>query len=561
MPGFHFTVNVHEKEHLSALKEILYFENYFHKILFKEKNKILSATLYENYPLKRITEGVFIEGKIYNNPEFKTDILKIRNEKDIEKFVDKNDGDYIIFIKNKKGIVIFNDFLGRLPLYSYKDNNKIIISREIGFIKKLIEKFEIDKKGLAEYLVFSYPLGERTLFKHIKRIPPFSFILINENEVKIKKIKELNFEEKEGFTEKELNKVIELFKKACKERYDGKSVNVLSLSGGLDSRTTGTALFKEKLPFICVSCLLPDKSNLYDVEIAERVAKKLNVEFHLIKTEEKKEHIEKLLRMKYGLNNFKFAYSIDFFEKLWKLKGRKINCFTGFGGPVLNPGIFPYRKTRNIKELYKYIIEKHSYFKPSESAELLGLNKKEIKEDIMEILENFPENTSDFKYSHFLIYQRDFKLVFEGEDRNRFFVWSQTPFYSREFFEKVISIPKKYKENLKLYRNFLKNLWNETAEITYANAGMPITSLKFKISRYLFSIIYAFFPFLQKKIRESSHINAEEKEILKNYIGQSNLLNFHKKFEIKSRNSLLILNLFYIEKLSTGDLFWHRRYK
>lgn len=89
---------------------------------------------------------------------------------------------------------------------------------------------------------------------------------------------------------------------------------------------------------------------------------------------------------------------------------------------------------------------------------------------------------------HFLIYERGFKWLFEGEDRNRFYFWSVTPFYSIPFFNYAMNCSDNNKSHYALYREFLLKLSPSASMIDNARYRCPITSNKFKIIHFIMNV-------------------------------------------------------------------------
>jgi len=72
-------------------------------------------------------------------------------------------------------------------------------------------------------------------------------------------------------------------------------------------------------------------------------------------------------------------------------------------------------------------------------------------------------------------------MYHEGEDRNRHFFWSVTPFYALEFFRYALNCPDRDKQTYRLYREFLAELHPAVAGIDYADWQAPLASLKFSL--------------------------------------------------------------------------------
>ena len=118
------------------------------------------------------------------------------------------------------------------------------------------------------------------------------------------------------------------------------------------------------------------------------------------------------------------------------------------------------------------------------------------------------------KYVHFMITERTMKWLFEGEDRNRNFFRSVSPFYSYQFFNYAMNCPDEMKKDYKLFRLFLEHLSPKIAAADNANWDMPITSDKLK-TFFLKNKIRSFIP---RNIKQN--IKARFKK--KNYLLDSN---------------------------------------
>lgn len=94
---------------------------------------------------------------------------------------------------------------------------------------------------------------------------------------------------------------------------------------------------------------------------------------------------------------------------------------------------------------------------------------------VLNLLLSYPEKSLSGKYVHFLMDNKVGNSLNEGEDRNRNFIISFTPFYNFKFFKSIMSVPIKYKSNFELYRRFLKLLAPGAAGIYNANWGFNIS--------------------------------------------------------------------------------------
>jgi asparagine synthase (glutamine-hydrolysing) len=392
--------------------------------------------------------------------------------------------------KRLNRIFFINDALGRLPLYYYRVDSQVLISREVRFITSFLKDVEFDRMALAQYLLFRYQLGERTLIKNIHRLKPATLMQIDADtgHMEMSTIFQFNFDDdkyaKVRIKENGDN-LVSLFNDACKNRAaTGRDyTNILGLSGGLDSRAVGASFKNHQVPFCGATLLDYNKHFALDAKIAELVACELNIDWRLFNLNAPKgKDLSKLLLMKNGLNYLGMSFIFDFFKKIKHAFGDKIVYHTGDGGQVLKPELrAASKKLRSLEESVEYLISKNKLFSPSVVAQLTDLPEKELIEEIRTLFLSYPEKQWNNKYRHFMIYEVDVNHNFEGEDRNRYFSWTSTPFYSIPFFQYAMNCPDKQVAKYSLYRAFLVKLSPTLAEIDYDRWMMPITSKKINL--------------------------------------------------------------------------------
>jgi asparagine synthase (glutamine-hydrolysing) len=362
--------------------------------------------------------------------------------------------------------------------------------------------------SIAQYLLFGYTFGKRTLFENVFRLPPASLIKIDLNNSKIEKmtLHDFNFENKnnKGKSVKEnVDNLVKLFCEACKNRNNGHDKNIVSLSGGLDSRAVAAGLIKSHVKFHSVTYSDYYKIGESDGVIAKELAKVLNIDWKIFYLDPPKgKDLFELLDIKNGLNFLGMSYILPFYEKVLKTYGSNIVNFSGDGGDKIIPDIRPSHHLRNLDELADYIIANHYVFPIDKVAQLTKIDKKEIISELKAHLNNYPEKDYNQKYVHFIIFERGFKWLFEGEDRNRFYFWTLTPFYSIKFFNYVMNCPDNLKIRYNLYRQFLKKLSPRASAIDYNNWKMPIASNKSKLYLFTRDIYFKLPPRFTKPFRK-----------------------------------------------------------
>src|SRR5205807_318436 len=94
-------------------------------------------------------------------------------------------------------------------------------------------------------------------------------------EARFETLNYFNFEEKVHCNKNiddNANELVALFSEACINRVNSARLPVLSLSGGLDSRSVGACLQRNEISFSAVTFLDNDLGAESDVKIAEKLA-------------------------------------------------------------------------------------------------------------------------------------------------------------------------------------------------------------------------------------------------------------------------------------------------
>ncbi|MBU0984793.1 MAG: hypothetical protein KKA42_13035, partial [candidate division Zixibacteria bacterium] len=113
-------------------------------------------------------------------------------------------------------------------------------------------------------------------------------------------------------------------------------------------------------------------------------------------------------------------------------------------------------------------------------ADVTGVTPSQFEEELMALTSTYPEQSPNQKYVHFHLAERGANWLFEGEDRNRAWLWSSSPFYSQPFFRLAVSCPDELKYGHDLYATFLKNLSPELADLADVNRGMAATDPRYR---------------------------------------------------------------------------------
>lgn len=511
---------------IDALSKLLYDERYCQEILLAEEPYLVASTRYKEYPISIFETSEFwicVEGKIYDKTRslfedelnvlmrhvFQTSSMSEEDKNIISEWLRNTDGDFMLYALNKKtkDFVIMNDILGRLPFYYYYDEKgDFIASREIQLLAHFTDgnynrENILDKIGMAEILLFSHTLGKRTLLSNIHRLEPASLLMVNRENMKPKIVNLYRFNfEKKAYTDTSIkdnaSELVSLFSEACKNRADQNSKNIISLSGGFDSRAVAASLNRNKVLQYAVTSTEPHwrpvDGTRTETEIAEQIAGTLGIEWEDYGImEPNAEDLIMILNMKMGLTYLAHSFLLPFLNKVkHKQSTPSINFFTGHGGDILFADLS--FETDDLDNLIRNIIRIKGLLPLQEVISVVNIKEVEIIQEIRDILLSYPEVSLGQKLVHYLFFESNVKFSFEIEDLNRYYFWSVAPFYSVPFFKYIMNCPDQQKTKLRLYREFLSEISPSIAEIKNSNWGCSILSTKFRLQQSIMPLYWKY---------------------------------------------------------------------
>lgn len=545
---------------LKALESSSYNENYKQEILLKEQHYLLASSRYSEYPIKIFEDisdfWICIEGRIYckDDSVLKDELENLLNyvfttytfdatednssqtkaQENNEKLVNwllKTDGEFILYALNKKtkDFAIMNDALGRLPFYYHNNVHLgLIISRELQFTSQFIQSAndgKFDRMAIAQYLLFGYPLGKRTLLANVSRVQPGSLLRIcdNNKQFNIDTLHSFNFDSRKNAghdIKKDAATLVSLFSEACKCRAnvnENKNKNLVSLSGGLDSRCVIAAFNNNNIPCSAVTRVAPGWKPLLgrksEVQVAKQLANMLGIEWENYDfIEPKAKDLLNLLTIKQGSIYLGYGSIMPFLEQL-KLthSGFDVTLFTGAGRETVISSYINSKKFKNLDHMVSHVIKGRGNFPLSDIAAITQIKEHELIDEIKNTLSTYPEKNLNRKYLHFLTHETAFKSIFEIEDKDRYYFWSVSPFYSILFFDYAVSCDSISKPNQALYREILFQLSPLAASIEKADYGAAISSYKYKFVRFILTFTYKH-PFIKKMLSKITKKKRSYKE-------------------------------------------------
>lgn len=490
MPGFSLVCRLDEQtgvdreQFLRLLEQSRHMPDYRYDLIHESRSDLLACTRYDGYPVTVIETDaylIYLEGKLYGWTEEKIrrELVDLAREAfatrpSRERLADwclSADGEFVVVLRDKRTneVAIINDVLGRLPVYYHSDAELVAVSRDLAFVPEAAGCREFDTLSLAQYLVLGYALGTKTLISDVFQLAPGSLLRIRREPpgISVMEVHRFDLDDKRNAGVPMRDNARELADRllAATERRAGDD-NLLSLSGGLDSRCVAGAFAAGRLPLTAASYMDGRRKTGEDVRVAEKIAKVAGLEWSVVKLDEPTPHdLLSLLKFKSAQNPLWMSFIVPFYEELRSRHGPAVTHFTGDGGDLFLRSVRPRKELSSPSRMVDRILQKNAFFWPEDIAQLLPVSADSIRDSIEKQVTENPEESIPGKYSHFVLYDKMVNRGFEGEDRNRFFFWGASPFYSIDFFPYAQNCPVEQKRHFALYQEVFRLIAPELLSI------------------------------------------------------------------------------------------------
>jgi asparagine synthase (glutamine-hydrolysing) len=406
----------------------------------------------------------------------------------LKRLAETFDGEFVVALVDTetKRALVATDALGRLPLYWHQiGGTGLIVSRVAQHARA---GAGLDRIGGAEQAWLRFPLEDRTLIEGVKRTPPAAALSISwDGGAKATLTTYHQWDLSTPTSSKEsvdqlAGHLAERFKHACVTRSVPKGTTaLLSLSGGLDSRAVAAGLAIQEVPMQARTYARAGTE--HDVSGARDIASLLGFSWSDFQLNPSlaTTYRSRVVRLTEGLNHAQMGFILEFFDHLTTTTQQPAWYFTGDGGDRVLPDLLPPERPKTFDELIR-VMEARFTIAPAAVVETAyGIPKGTLRDNLRSHVAGYPEKSHSDRIVHFMVMQMAYKWLFEGENRNRHFFWSVSPFFNRDFFTASLSAPLATKRGYALYNAMLKHINAEIAAIPFAGRGnLPMNSLRWK---------------------------------------------------------------------------------
>lgn len=484
-------------EHAQGL--MLHHSDYRAVVDFRSATCLVGHVAYPEYPTNSFQEQelwVGVEGEVYlpRGQSLRTELTGLfralsheprKTRQLVRKWVNETDGDYVVIGVTEGGrrCIVFSDPYGRLPLYARRDSESLLVAREPKFLAAVTGSWAYDPLGCGEYIWFGFSLGRRTLWRGVERLPGGLLLEASVDGTRVESsvgslfVPNTDDRDHSGRSAAAFaSDLADQFTEGTKERSRRRGSIVVSLSGGHDSRSVAAALRKSGVDCVAATFQKSDGSARADLELARRIAASLGIPWEgYFLDAPSPEAAEQLTWIKDGLNYVAMSFILDFLDRLVLKWGRTATYWTGDGGRVF-PDLRPTKRPTNLDEAVEAVIRLEAVTAADHVERALGLQAGSLPESLRSCLCSYEERDPVQKVVHFRVYERWRSWMFEGEDRNRFFLWELTPFYALPFLNAVMRVPDDLKKGGGLYLAFQRCLSPAITRIPHSEVGQAIAS-------------------------------------------------------------------------------------
>ncbi|GEA02396.1 amidotransferase 1, exosortase A system-associated [Alteromonas sp. KUL17] len=189
---------------------------------------------------------------------------------------------FALWDKTKQELFIARDRLGKKPLYYYSQNGRFAFGSEIKAILALenIPK-DVRLDAVHDFFMYQYVPDPKSIFKHIHKLPPAHYMLLNKDGFSITEYWDLSFKEVSTGTEEENKaRLKSLLEQVTKQRMISDVPLGAFLSGGVDSSGV-VAMMAEASDAPVKTCTIGfNNKEFNEADFARKIAEKYHTEHH-----------------------------------------------------------------------------------------------------------------------------------------------------------------------------------------------------------------------------------------------------------------------------------------
>lgn len=280
----------------------------------------------------------------------------------------------------RRSLVLLTDRLGSYPLYWRVGPEGLSFASELKALLRLPDlERRLDPRAVADYLVFGFPMGEKTLAEDVSLLPPAATLVYDlmTGIAQVRRRASLAdfFTRRSTDRERYPDDVAQALVDAVARAADGNGELGLSLSGGIDSRLVLAALCHLGRP---VSTYTLGVDGCADQVIADRLARLAGARHRFFALDDRYlgQFLPQLRRMVALTDGMYLSHGLTEMLALGFLEGQEPRVLLrGHGGELAKASLaWPFHTDgrihamRSVSEFVPYFLERVNYITPGPHA-------------------------------------------------------------------------------------------------------------------------------------------------------------------------------------------------
>ena len=237
----------------------------------------------EIYNFLELRENLEAEGVTFKS-HTDTEVILALYARDGVKCLQKLNGmfAFAIWDKTKQELFIARDRLGKKPLYYFSENGRFAFGSEIKAILALDNiPRDVRLDAVHDFFSYQYVPDPKSIFKHIHKLPPAHYMVLNENGFTITEYWDLSFNTQSTSSEEDNKAQLKaLLEHVTKQRMISDVPLGAFLSGGVDSSGV-VAMMAEASDTAVKTCTIGFENKAFnEADFAREIAEKYKTEHH-----------------------------------------------------------------------------------------------------------------------------------------------------------------------------------------------------------------------------------------------------------------------------------------
>jgi asparagine synthase (glutamine-hydrolysing) len=380
-------------------------------------------------------------------------------------------------------LVLANDKLGhRLLFFGLRAGRLVFASMLARVMAAAVLSPEMDPGGLADLLSYGHTLGERTLFKDVRILPPGSVLTYEGGELHVRQYWSVDQVEVHGrYDRRRLDELEDVFRTAVRRVIRPDLTCSIALTGGLDSRCVLAAAANQRLSFVAHTGGQPDST---DVVLARQVAARAGVQHRFGRLDPRKlgERLSPMVLHQGGILATLDSHPCGLFKSSPPVDAQ-VQAITGeiARGTWLSSEDLGVRGVAAVREALRERVSTKTARRLNLSQlwrpEFRHLGLRAREEHLDAVLSGCRvQDSALLLYDHFALYEHTRKILNKATLIVRAVMEDYSPYLDHQWLEAVLAIPVSERVTKRIQVDLIKRLYPSLVDIAHEKNLIPLSA-------------------------------------------------------------------------------------